>query len=89
MKRYQKGVGTVVEWVKVRPRNEAFDLSVYCLAALYILGPRFVATIHERQPITTPPPAEQQEQKPVEQKPTWTPPRPRTSNWVTGWKKRW
>ena len=30
------------EWVKIRERNEALDLTVYCLAALYILGPQFV-----------------------------------------------
>jgi len=32
----------VPEWVKIRERNEALDLTVYCLAALYILGPQFV-----------------------------------------------
>ena len=54
VKRYVKGVGTVVEWVKVRERNEAFDLSVYCLAALYLLGPRFVATIGAKKDATPP-----------------------------------
>lgn len=29
------------KWIKARPRNEALDLSVYNLAALYILNPNF------------------------------------------------
>jgi phage terminase large subunit GpA-like protein len=37
---YRKGF-PVTEWRKTRPRNEGLDLSVYNLAALYILNPNF------------------------------------------------
>jgi len=48
VRKYVKGRGTVREWVKTRERNEALDLEVYCLAALYILGPHFVKSLPER-----------------------------------------
>jgi phage terminase large subunit GpA-like protein len=38
IKRYKKGVGVVREYVKTRERNEALDLEVYALVALYTLG---------------------------------------------------
>lgn len=38
VKRYKKGAGTVREYIKIRERNEALDLEVYCLAALHMLG---------------------------------------------------
>lgn len=38
VRRYVRGRGTVREYVKIRERNEALDLEVYCLAALYMLG---------------------------------------------------
>ena len=40
--RYHKG-HAVLEWVKVRKRNEAFDLEVYNLAAREILNPNYTA----------------------------------------------
>ena len=43
IRKYVKGRGAVREWVKLRERNEALDLEVYALAALYIMGP---ATLH-------------------------------------------
>lgn len=48
LRKYVKNRGTVREWVKTRERNEALDLEVYCLAALYILGPHFVRSLPER-----------------------------------------
>jgi phage terminase large subunit GpA-like protein len=39
---------TVREWIKTRVRNEALDLEVDCLAAIYILGPAFVKALPER-----------------------------------------
>jgi phage terminase large subunit GpA-like protein len=45
IRKYVKGRGSVPEWVKIRERNEALDLTVYCLAALYILGPQFVKSL--------------------------------------------
>lgn len=38
VRRYKRGRGTVREYVKTRSRNEALDLEVYALAALYVLG---------------------------------------------------
>lgn len=38
VRRYVKRRGVVKEWVQMRPRNEAWDLEVYCLAALYTRG---------------------------------------------------
>jgi phage terminase large subunit GpA-like protein len=38
IRRYKRGRGIVREYVKIRARNEALDLEVYALAALYVLG---------------------------------------------------
>lgn len=38
IRRWVKNRGTVRDWIKLRERNEALDLEVYALAALYILG---------------------------------------------------
>ncbi len=61
--RYRKGLA-YVEWVKTRPRNEAFDLVVYGHAALAILNPNFEALAanmagedHDPQPEAAPAPA--------------------------------
>jgi phage terminase large subunit GpA-like protein len=48
IRKYVKGRGAVREWVKLRERNEALDLEVYSLAALYILGSAFVRSLPER-----------------------------------------
>jgi phage terminase large subunit GpA-like protein len=48
IRKYVKGRGAVREWVKLRERNEALDLEVYALAALYILGPAFIKGLSER-----------------------------------------
>ena len=48
VRKYIKGRGAVRQWVKVRDRNEAFDLEVYALAALYILGQRLIMSLPER-----------------------------------------
>ena len=36
------------EWVKLREWNEALDLEVHALAALYILGPALIRSLPER-----------------------------------------
>jgi len=46
--KWMKNRGTVRDWIKTRERNEALDLEVYCLAALYILGPGLVRSLPER-----------------------------------------
>lgn len=38
VRRWVKRRGVVKEWVQMRARNEAWDLEVYCLAALYTRG---------------------------------------------------
>ena len=48
IRKYVKGRGAVREWVKLRERNEALDLEVYALAALYVLGQSFVRGLGER-----------------------------------------
>ncbi len=47
IRKYVKGRGAVREWVKLRDRNEALDLEVYALAALYIMGPATVNALAE------------------------------------------
>jgi phage terminase large subunit GpA-like protein len=47
IRKYVKGRGAVREWVKLRERNEALDLEVYALAALYIMGPTMLRALGE------------------------------------------
>jgi phage terminase large subunit GpA-like protein len=79
VKRYKKGVGTVREYVKTRERNEALDLEVYSLAALYTLGRETVKrlAIYAQDllaPYTAPPKGT--EPPPVDAAPTPPPPKP-------------
>jgi phage terminase large subunit GpA-like protein len=48
IRKYVKGRGAVREWVKLRERNEALDLEVYALGALYIMGVAFIKGLAER-----------------------------------------
>ena len=48
IRKYVKGRGAVREWVKLRERNEALDLEVYALAALYIGGPALLESLADR-----------------------------------------
>lgn len=90
VRRYVKGRGAVREWVKLRERNEAFDLLVYALAALRIAGPATIQALGERAARL----AVRVEEKPSEAKdaseatPTSVAPRaiPRTS-WVNSWRR--
>lgn len=45
IRKYVRGKGTVRQWVKTRPRNEAFDLEVYALAALYTRGQLYLRRV--------------------------------------------
>ena len=87
IRKYVKGRGAVREWVKLRERNEALDLEVYCLAALYILGPAVLRGLLERaarfaRPVeeTVAPPtgAEHAARAPLF--------RPRRSGWINSWR---
>ncbi len=60
VRRYRRGKGTVREYLKTRARNEALDLEVYALAALYVLGQAAIRKLGElaaalRVPPTDPP----------------------------------
>jgi phage terminase large subunit GpA-like protein len=47
-RRYVKGRGLARVWELIGTRNEALDLEVYSLAALYVMGPRFIRRLPER-----------------------------------------
>jgi phage terminase large subunit GpA-like protein len=47
IRRYRRGKGTIREYVKTRARNEALDLEVYSLAALYVLGQQTLRRLGE------------------------------------------
>jgi phage terminase large subunit GpA-like protein len=57
IRKYVKGRGAVREWVKLRERNEALDLEVYALAALYIQGRAFIQSLADRALLLARPPA--------------------------------
>jgi phage terminase large subunit GpA-like protein len=44
---WRKGRGWVREWKKMRARNEAWDLEVYAVAGLHILGEAYVANLEK------------------------------------------
>ena len=81
VRRWVKNRGTVREWIKTRERNEALDLEVYCLAALYILGPAFVRSLPERAAALT---------RPVDgaaaREPAPALPPARRPGWIDGWR---
>jgi len=92
IRKYVKGRGAVKEWVKLRERNEALDLEVYALAALHIFGPAFVNALPERAARL----AVKQEERPVPEPETPSPP-PVRSSWLDdvlgpqhgGWLDSW
>jgi phage terminase large subunit GpA-like protein len=60
VRRYRRGKGTIREYIKTRARNEALDLEVYALAALYVLGQAAIRKLGDmaaalRLPPTGPP----------------------------------
>jgi phage terminase large subunit GpA-like protein len=56
VRRYRRGKGTIREYVKTRARNEALDLEVYSLAALYVLGQATLRRLGEMaEALRTPP----------------------------------
>jgi len=58
--------------VKLRERNEALDLEVYALAALYILGPTFVRSLPERAArFARPPEKVEAPEPPTVRQPRW------------------
>lgn len=104
IRKYVKGRGAVRQWEKVRERNEALDLYVYALAALYICGPTFLRSLGERaarlaaplEPDTVPAPARLKAPHALEQPaqlqepaPAVPPRVPRVGRPRKGWANRW
>jgi phage terminase large subunit GpA-like protein len=81
LRKWVKNRGTVREWVKTRERNEALDLEVYCLAALYILGPVFVKTLPERAAAL-----DCKAEEPAAPEPANDPLPVRPRGWIDGWR---
>jgi len=81
VRKWKKNQGSVREWVKLRERNEALDLEVYCVAALYILGPAFIRTLPERAAALS-----RQGEEDGEQSETREAVVPRRPGWVEGWR---
>jgi phage terminase large subunit GpA-like protein len=56
LRRYKRGRGIVRQYVKIRARNEALDLEVYALCALYVLGTQTIRRLGEMaEELKTPP----------------------------------
>jgi len=86
IRKYVKGRGAVRSWVKLRERNEALDLEVYALAALYIGGPVLLQSLAERAAGFARPGAEAQAEEPSEPAFAWlAEANRRRRNWVRGW----
>ena len=81
IRKWIKNRGTVREWVKTRERNEALDLEVYCLAALYILGPTFVKSLPERAAAL-----DCKTEAPVADEPASGTALQRRRGWIDGWR---
>jgi len=58
IRRYRRGKGTIREYVKTRSRNEALDLEVYALAALYVMGQATIRKLGELAAALREPPPE-------------------------------
>src|SRR2546426_4714649 len=89
IRKYVKGRGAVREWVKLRERNEALDLEVYALAALYILGQAFVRSLPERAARFARPVEKAEESEapaPATRQVSWPLLRRRRGGWVDSWR---
>jgi phage terminase large subunit GpA-like protein len=89
IRKYVKGRGAVREWVKLRQRNEALDLEVYALGALYILGQPFVHSLQERAERWAQPLGDAETNPPHRERTTrlsepWI---PRQRGWVNRWRR--
>jgi phage terminase large subunit GpA-like protein len=89
IRKYIRGRGAVREWVKLRVRNEALDLEVYSLGALYILGQPFVHSLQERserlaQPLENATSEQIQHERGTRLSAPWI---PRQSGWMNRWRR--
>jgi len=90
-RKYVPGKGSVREWVKVRDRNEALDLTVYALCGLRIMGSALTKNLAERarrwsEPAPEPPPAAAGG---APAPPAAPPPRPGRARPRSSWATRW
>ncbi len=85
VRKWVKGRGSVRDWIKTRERNEALDLTVYSLAALYILGPGLVRSLPERSAAWSKPLEETPATAKPDEKGRRRDPRRRPKGWVGGW----
>jgi phage terminase large subunit GpA-like protein len=85
IRKYVKGRGAVREWVKLRERNEALDLEVYALAALYIQGRAFIQSLAECASQLARPPAAPAGTVDGDRPNLRRYLRPRASGWVSRW----
>jgi phage terminase large subunit GpA-like protein len=71
--KYKRGRGMVREYVKTRARNEALDLEVYALAALYVLGAQTLRNLKAIAERMQSPEGKQEEKAETEERPkqTW------------------
>jgi phage terminase large subunit GpA-like protein len=90
VKRYKKGVGTVREYVKVRERNEALDLEVYAIAALYSLGQATVKRLGQYaiEAAIKVEPGQDPAPPPDDTPPKPPPPRPKGPSMMTGYRRK-
>jgi phage terminase large subunit GpA-like protein len=90
VKRYKKGVGTVREYVKVRERNEALDLEVYAIAALYSLGQATVKRLGQYaiEAAIKVEPGQDLAPPPDDTPPKPPPPRPKGPSMMTGYRRK-
>lgn len=94
VRRYKRGIGAVREYIKIRDRNEGLDLEVYNLAALYIMGMKFIAGLGELARLVALP-IDRKDPPPSGNTPPPAPTRPGGSwmtgraggGWAGGWKK--
>lgn len=91
VRRYKRGRGVVREYVKTRARNEALDLEVYALAALYVLGQATLRRLGELAEKLKEPPGGggggETGGSGGDPGPGGPPRRPsKGSNWVSGWR---
>ena len=88
VRRYKRGKGTIREYIKIRARNEALDLEVYALAALYVLGQAAIRKLGELAAALRLPPNEPPTRSSSESQggSGWGPGRPGGgSSWVQDW----
>jgi phage terminase large subunit GpA-like protein len=91
VRRYRRGRGTVRQYIKTRARNEALDLEVYSLAALYVMGQATIRKLGElaaalKTPSTDPDPGPSGSNPGGSPGGAMGPGRPRTGRgWVSSW----